>query len=226
MHPESLLLVALFSLAAVAFIGVLNARGVGRTVTAALLALFCLGAALWSTAAYRASRLTEALAVTAAAPDSNVVHDATTVPENPPGGSLTGVGDLAELTSAARSLRDSMAAEDPGRARALSDSEYQAFDSRAGGYLTRARMLRERAARLAAAPPSGTEEAAEFLTLALQALNASARDLQSFFRATDRSEEQRFMTGFRRGVDAAEAPLRSAESRLSTVAPDFEAPAR
>ena len=83
----------------------------------------------------------------------------------------------------------------------------------------------ERAARMAAAPPSGSEEAAEFLTLALQALNASARDLAGFFRATDRSEEQRLMTGFRRGVDAAEAPLRSAESRVGAAATEVELPA-
>src|SRR5690606_3719795 len=57
MNLASLLLTSLYVLTAVAFIGVLNARGVWRTAVAAALALGCLGAALWHTTAWRAERM-------------------------------------------------------------------------------------------------------------------------------------------------------------------------
>jgi hypothetical protein len=225
MLTDTLLLTALFSLAAVAFIGVLNAQGFGRTLAAAFLALFCLCAALWGTVGYRAARAiaaTEAPALSGDSPEESGVNLPGSGEAGIPDAGTTDPTDLADLTAATRRLRDSMEVEDPARARALTDSEYQAFEARAGEYLTRARMLRERAARLAAAPPAGLEESAEFLTLSLQALNAAARDLQAFFRAGDRNEEQRLMTAFRRGVEAANAPLRSAESRLGAVRPELE----
>jgi hypothetical protein len=228
MLTDTLLLTALFSLAAVAIIGVLNAQGFGRTLVAALLAVFCLGAALWGTVGYRAARMVAATEAPAQNETSGNPVESDLPVDGEVGMSTSGTTDptdLADLAAATRRLRDSMDVEDPARARAFTDSEYQAFESRAGEYLTRARMLRERAARVAAAPPSGLEESAEFLTLSLQALNAAARDLQAFFRASDRNEEQRLMTAFRRGMESANAPLRSAESRLgaaSTARPEFE----
>ena len=57
MNLASLLLTSLYALAAVAFIGVLNARGVWRVSVASVLMLGCLGAALWHTTAWRATRL-------------------------------------------------------------------------------------------------------------------------------------------------------------------------
>jgi hypothetical protein len=160
-NVEQILLIVLFCLAAVAFIGVLNARGLWRTILAALVALFCLGAALWHTAAYRAGRVTGGFSAPGSAASSGLP-----APAQAALGTVdpSADADFADLLTTVRALRDSLAAEDPSQARALSDSEYQAFEIRAAGHLARARMLRERAARLATAPPSsGLEEAAEFL---------------------------------------------------------------
>jgi hypothetical protein len=214
MPLESLLLTALFSLTAVAFIGVLNARGLWRTSVAAGLALLCLGAALWRTTEYRAARhtgmvFTGALAPGALSPGEAGADEVAAQPDG-----FNDMSDVMNLLAEARALRDSMALEEPARARSLPDSEYQAFEGRAATHLARARMLRERAARLAAAPPSSAlEEAAESLNLALQSLNGAARDLQAFFRAPGREEEQRLTNSFRAGVEAADTPLRRAESR-------------
>lgn len=214
MPLETLLLTALFALTAVAFIGVLNARGVWRTSVAAVLALLCLGAALWRTTEYRAARLTGFVFTGVLAPAGVASSSITTDPVAADDDGFHDVSDMAGLLAEARTLRDSMALENPSRARALPDSEYQAFENRAATHLARARMLRERAARLAAAPPSSAlEEAAESLNLALQSLNGAARDLQAFFRATGREEEQRLTSSFRAGVEAADIPLRRAESR-------------
>jgi hypothetical protein len=226
---ETMLLTALFALAAVAFIGVLNARGPWRTTVAALLALLCLIAALWHTGTYRALGAARAagLAVAPVDPFAASATSASGAPgsETPAAASVETGGvpdaDRAELLSAVRALRDSMAAEDPSRARGLSDAEYQALENRASHHLARARMLRERAARLAAAAPPGFEEGAEFLTLSLQTLNAAARDLNAFFHATDREEEQRLLAAFRQGVEAADGPLRRAESKAGALSTDF-----
>jgi hypothetical protein len=236
LNLETLFLTALFSLAAVAFIGVLNARGLWRTLVAALLALFCLGVALWQTAGYRAMLATRDLAPhaeTSSVPDSETLSGMSDDPGA--GGGNTNPanrGELGDLLAAARALFDSLAAEEPARARALSDSAYQAFDGRAAAYLAQARMLRERAARVAAAPPSpGLEEVAELLTVSLQSQTAAARDLHSFFRANGRDEEQRLLTAFRRGIEAAGPPLGRAEARAGSEMnaagarnSDFEAP--
>src|SRR5690606_35502380 len=58
--------------------------------------------------------------------------------------------DVAGLVARAMVLRAALAAEDPSRARALSDEAYQAFEARAGDYLSRSLRLREQAAHLAA----------------------------------------------------------------------------
>jgi|GEM_PF-5849595 len=243
MNLDVLLLTTLFSLAAVAFIGVLNARGVWRTAVAAVLALGCLGAALWQTTAYRAAQAVRATGF--AVPG---LGDATgrgshgTEPgagwgdeggQGPEGASGDGAGygealaedgaaadEFTALLSGVRALRDSLGAEDPAKARSLSDSAYQAFEARAEGYLATARLLRERAARAAngagaGSSTSGHEEAAEALNAALQSLTTAARDLRAFFRASGRDEEQKLATSFRRGVEAATAPLRRAESAIS-----------
>jgi hypothetical protein len=236
MDFAALVLTALFALTAVAFIGVLNSRGVGRTVIAALLALFCLGAALWQTTAYRAAKVAGVSllpgvgaavgafgsVVTSGSPGAQggvgsadfAEGRALEAAERP-----DDVGELVQLVMRAGALRDSMNAEDPAGARALSDSEYQAFERRAESYLTNARGLRERAARLAATPVAGTdprsvkqEEVAELLSGALHALTASARDLRAFFRAAGRDEEQRLTASFRRGLDASDASLRRAQA--------------
>jgi hypothetical protein len=240
MNLETSILVTLFSLVAVAFIGVLNARGVWRTSVAAVLALGCLCAALWQTTAYRAAQAVRAtgLAVPGVGEASGVgaySQDSGTgwggeSGEGMEGASGDGAGygealaeggaasadEFAALLNGVRTLRDSLGSEDPAKARSLSDSAYQAFEARAEGYLSRARLLRERAARAANGVGAGArEEAAEALNVALQSLTAAARDLRAFFRASGRDEEQKLAASFRRGVEAAATPLRRAESALS-----------
>lgn len=214
-HLESVLTSLLFAVAAVAFIGVLNARGVWRTVVASLLALFCLGAAVF--------QLTRGLALeqareTAPAPLLSAE------PAEPEGEfDAPGFGSDSELRSllaAARALRDSLAIEDPTRARALSDSGYQAFETRTASYFAQARDLRERAARVTADPPPGMDEAVEYLNLALQPLLTAARDLNRFFHAENRDEERRLFDSFRQNAQAADVPLRQAEARFGSPSPD------
>lgn len=236
---ESLGLSALYIITAVAFLGALNARGRGRATVAALVVLACLGTALWQTNLWRA-RLAAGFAAggtvpvygggEAPAPGSAA---SVSVPAGPRPGPGAGGGvdfredfaaEMAGLVARALVLRTELAAEDPARARALSDSAYRAFETRAGDYVLRSRRLRERAAPLAsAAAVAGTvtrataaeaspppEDAVESLNEALQSLATSARDLRAFFRATGREDEQRLATSFRRGVEAAAAPLRRA----------------
>ncbi len=242
---ESLGLTALYMLTAVAFIGALNARGRGRTIVAALLVLACLGAALWHTNAWRARKLAGLATGTVATvfgsgpgygagagggnapvPGSPVPAVASSPRASGAGdaGDLRGdfVSDVAGLVARAMVLRADLAAEDPSRARSLSDSAYQALEARAGDYVSRSRRLRERAAQLSAAAPTTVsaasarataaeaEEMAEALNEALQPLASAARDLRAFLRATGRDEERRLAASFRRGVEAAEAPLRRA----------------
>jgi hypothetical protein len=134
---------------------------------------------------------------------------------------------LTELVTATRALLDSLSGEDPAKARALNDTDYQAFERRSESYVSRARQLRERAVRLSAAPPSpssstmsGWEDAAESLNQSLQSLITSSRDLRAFFRATGRDEEQRLIGIYRKGLEAAAGSLRRAESGAAALAPD------
>lgn len=217
MSPESILISLLFAVAASAFIGVLNARGVWRTVVASLLALFCLGAAV-----FHFVRL-QAVSLDAPAQAAVPAVQADPMPVEP------GVGyeggnevDLRALLASARSLRDSMVVEDPTKARALTDSAYQAFENRTQAYLVQARRLRESAAGLAAAPPPGLEEAAEYLNLGLQPLVAAATDLNRFFHAASKDEERRLVESFRRNAQDADTPLRQAESRLGITPGEAE----
>ena len=211
MHLERLLLAVLYALAAAACIGVVNARGTARTAVAALLALVCLGAALWATGESRAARLagwTGVVASTAApAPAAPAALGAAPARIDPSDGA-----DLLELLSATRALHGALAAEDPSDARALSDSAYRVLEERIADHRARARMLRERAARLASAPPAGQDAALEALGTALQGVNAAARDLQEFFRAPSRDAELRLLESARAALRQAEGPLREAES--------------
>jgi hypothetical protein len=217
-HLESLLISLLFAVAAVAFIGVLNARGVWRTVVASLLALFCLGAAVFQFT--RGLALQQARAE-APAPFLTAAESQASAPESEFDESGFGAdSELRSLLAAARALRDSLAVEDPTRARALSDSGYQAFETRTASYFAQARDLRERAARVTADPPPGMDEAVEYLNLSLQPLVAAARDLNRFFHAENKDEERRLFDGFRQNVQAADTPLRQAESRFGSPSPD------
>jgi hypothetical protein len=215
--PESILISLLFAVAAVAFIGVLNARGVWRTVVASLLALFCLGAAVFHAVRHDAVSREEPGPAPAA------------VAEPDPMPMEQGLGyeggnevDLRTLLASTRSLRDSLVLEDPTKARALTDSAYQAFENRTQAYLVQARRLRESAAGLAAAPPPGLEEAAEYLNLGLQPLVAAATDLNRFFHASSKDEERRLVDSFRRNAQDADTPLRQAESRLGGIPGESE----
>ena len=212
---EPVLLSVLFAVTAVAFIGVLNARGVWRTTVAAVLALFCLGAAVFHLNRAIAHNSTRVEAQT------TVVVPATDVGSE--SGSEQSYGSdagLNELLSATRALRDSLAAEDPTRARGLSDSAYQAFESRTDRYFTEARRLRESVARFAAEPPPGMDEAVEYLNLSLQPLVIAARDLNRFFKAESKEEELGLTASFRQNVQAAETPLGQAEARLGNPSPE------
>jgi hypothetical protein len=206
----------LFAVAAVAFIGVLNTRGVWRTVVASLLALFCLGTAVFElTRSLAQAQALAAAAETVPAPlpfPPSDGADATV-----PGGSDS---DLHDLVARARTLRDSMASEDPLRARSLSDSSYQAFESRTDSYLAQARRLSEGADRLTADPPPGMDEAVEYLNQSLQPLLVAARDLNRYFHAESKDEERRLFDSFRQSTQAADTPLRQAESRLGNPSPD------
>ncbi len=249
MTLESLLLTTLFALTAVGLIGVLNARGVWRTSVAALLALGCLGAALYQVTIYRATGLLRSSGVPVTGLGGGVLASGGPVDEGVDGGwnqsggiggsgaedgSTTGTqaDELIGLTAGVRALRDSLNGEDPTQARSLSDSAYQAFEGRAERYLSQARLLRERAARLAAETSSTRsavslprEEVAESLNSALQSLTTAAHDLRAFFRATGREEELRLSASYRKGLEAAEGPLRRAETgaRALSRATDFEA---
>ncbi|HLU70285.1 MAG TPA: hypothetical protein VKZ88_05905 [Fibrobacteria bacterium] len=242
---ESLGLTVLYMIVAVAFIGAFNARGVVRTSLAALLALACLGAALWHTNAWRARKMAGVGAVgfvfggeNAPAPGHPASASGSYARASGAGGGEDlredFVSDVAGLVARAMVLRAALAAEDPSRARALSDEAYQAFEARAGDYVSRSRRLREQAAHLATggaaagtalarsargANEDGAEEAVEALNEALQALTVAARDLRAFLRATGREEEQRLAASFRRGVQAAAAPLRRAAAGVGTGFP-------
>lgn len=250
MTVESLGPTTLYMITVVAFIGALNVRGRARAWIAALLVAVCLGAALWYTNAWRARKLAgfapgpiatsghmESVRGGGGAPASGSVAVASPSSQGSRPAGAGGSVDLREdymtevagLAARALVLRASLAAEDPGRARALSDSAYKAFETRAGDYLSRARRLRERAAQLGAGPVSASgrtgadtaaEEAVEALNEALQPLAGAARDLRAFFRATGRDEEQRLVSAYRRGVEAAAAPLRRA---AAGVGADFAA---
>ena len=216
---EPLLVSLLFAVAATAFIGVLNARGVWRTTVASLLALFCLGAAVF--------HLTRMIAHTHAAVDAPVVvvtpaSESSSAVDGAFGDGSSGLsdGDLRDLLTITRALRDSLATEDPTRARTLSDSAYQAFENRTEAYLAQARHLRESAARIAADPPPGMDEAVEYLSLSLQPLVVAARDLNNFFHAENKDEERRLSDSFRQNAQAADTPLRQAEARLGNPSPD------
>lgn len=239
---DSPALIALYLITGVAFIGALNTRGRGRVLLAALLVLACLLTALWQTTLWRA-RLAAGLptgGVVEVSGGGEAPGPGRGAPAGTPASPLPGPGaggsvDLREdfaagvtgLVARALVLRADLAAEDPARARALSDSAYRAFEARAGEYVLRSRRLRERAATLASAAAAGTafrspapagadlssvssEEVVESLNEALQSLVVAARDLRAFFRATGREEEQRLGASFRRGVEAAAAPLRRA----------------
>ena len=192
MTLEPLLVSILFAVTAVAFIGVLNSRGVWRTVVASLLALFCLGTAVFhltrSWAHTQAVSETPPLVVTPAPQSASELDE---------GSAGLSDGDLRDLVSSTRALRDSLATEDPTRARAQSDSAYQAFENRTDTYLAQARHLRESAARIAADPPPGMDEAVEYLNLALQPLVVAARYLNNFFHAENKDEERRLADSFR-----------------------------
>lgn len=216
---EPLLVTLLFAVAATAFIGALNARGVWRTVVVSILAMLCLGAAVF--------HLTRFLAHRQSVVDAPVVI-VTPPPESPSpeeggfGGGSSGLsdGDLRDLLTLTRALRDSLATEEPLRARTLSDSAYQAFETRTESYLAQARHLRESAARIALDPPPGMDEAVEYLSLSLQPLMVSARDLNKFFHAENKDEERRLSESFRQNAQAADTPLRQAEARLGNPSPD------
>jgi hypothetical protein len=213
---EPLLISLLYAIAAAAFIGVLNARGVWRTVTASLLALFCLGAAVFHTARYRAFEQAAAeLPPPVVASPAQALDEAYDPASN--GGSDA---DLRDLAVQVRALRDSISAEDPTNARALSDSAYQAFENRTQAYLARARQLRESASGISASPPPGLDEAAEFLFQSLQPVVSAARDLNRYFHAENKEEERRLLESFRQSAQAADTPLSQAESRLGGPAPD------
>jgi hypothetical protein len=215
MTLEPLLVSILFAVTAVAFIGVLNSRGVWRTVVASLLALFCLGTAVFHLT--RAWAHTQALAE---APPMVVTPTPESESEFEDGSVGLSDGDLRDLLTRTRALRDSLATEDPTRARAQTDSAYQAFEYRTEAYLAQARHLRESAARIAADPPPGMDEAVEYLNLALQPLVVAARDLNNFFHAENKDEERRLADSFRQNTQAADTPLRQAESRLGNPSPD------
>jgi hypothetical protein len=212
---EPILVSLLFAVAATAFIGALNARGVWRTVVASLLALLCLGTAVF----HLTRSLAREQALAEAPPAAPVPADSreSDFEDDFSGGSDT---DLRNLLALTRSLRDSLAIEDPTRARTLSDSAYQAFENRTEAYLAQARRLRESAARVAANPPPGMDEAVEYLDLSLQPLVAAARDLNNYFHAENKDEERRLSDSFRQNVLAADTPLRQSESRLGSPSPD------
>jgi hypothetical protein len=83
---------------------------VGRTLAVSLLALFCLAAALWHTAAYRASRL-------AGMPSRAAAIHAPTAPADPAAAAdPVGAEDLMEMLAAVRALIDGMVAARRSRA--------------------------------------------------------------------------------------------------------------
>lgn len=210
MHLERLLLVVLYTLAAVSCLGVVNARGKARMTLSVLLAIFCLGAALWATGEARAARLAGGTMVPGALRTAEVAPAPAAVAPariDPSDGA-----DLLELLAATRALHGTLAAEDLSDARALSDADYAVLERRVADHRARAWRLREHAARRTAAPPAGQEAALEALVSALRDIDAAANDLQEFFRAPSREAELRLLESARTALQRADAPLRSAES--------------
>lgn len=201
MNHALLLLTTLYAITAVAFIGVLNARGVWRTTVASLLALGCLGAAVWHTQAWRAVRLV-------AAPPKAVAAPSNTVDVKPPAAPARAAVD-GRLVAQARALYDSLVDEAPEEARRLSDSAYQVLDARAQEYVSRAWALRDAVAQTPAT--GGPTDVA----LATEALSGAVADLRAFLRAGSRDEEQRLLASFRKRLREADAPLRRAETSLA-----------
>lgn len=228
MNLASLLLTSLYALAAVAFIGVLNARGVWRVSVASVLMLGCLGAALWHTTAWRATRLAAVQAAPGAGEGGTAFRgfDAGTTGAAAAGGTWgettpddghLGEGSAGEtspraLILRARALRDSLGAEAPEQARTLSDSAYQVLTARAQEYVSRARDLRDALAGAADAPGGAATGALADAALAAEALSGAAGDLRGFLRAGSRDEEQRLLASFRKLLAAADAALRRAEA--------------
>jgi hypothetical protein len=90
------------------------------------------------------------------------------------------------------------------------------FEGRAEELLQRARRLRAETVTLRDGVSPGLQPAAGDVVVALQSLEAAARDLHRYVRARNRAEEQLLEEGFRRGLHGAVEALQRAEARLGT----------
>ncbi len=208
MSTELLLITLLYAVATLTWIGVLAVRGLWRTTVVSLLALLCFGAALYHTAQYRAHARAAAMApVSVAAPAAAPQYIARELQE---------AGRLHAAIQAARLLHGSLAAENPVAVRSLSDREHREFEDRAEELLRGARRLRAEAVTLRDGMSPGLQPAAGDVVVALQSLEAAARDLHRYVRARNRAEEQLLEEGFRRGLHGAVEALQRAEARLGT----------
>ncbi len=222
MNIEPLLLTLLFAVAATAAIGAINARDTVRMVVNALLAMFCLAAAV-----YHTSRFLTLKEVPPPPPPPIVVPEPPKPPPPPPPPDTVGHGAakhealmaqgrtlLRGVFSKAEKLQSNLAAFDLSRVSDVSDEEYSNMQGRAQSYSAEARKLKETLEETVNQLPPGLENASEAISTAIEALAASASNLERFFKSENDSEEQGRSANFRRGVQAAESALRKAEIRL------------
>ncbi len=225
-------LTAMYMMTLVAFIGAINARGTARTVVSYFLAVFCLCASAFHTARELVSPRVISASPNASLPAPQAspapMTQSVSTEESPAGAAHATSNAEAVAADAAREayideanavlasaleLTRTMASIQLTNLVELGEAEYEALQSRAVSAVAQARRIRSNFSSLKSAPAS-LESTHRTASQGIESLMSSAIQLERFFKAENREEEEQRRQAFRSGNQQAIALLNRATGTM------------